>query len=77
MTDKLRALPHLPSAPPAAAVIVFWLAGLNPGVLEVVRHAGFDQRLGPGRMLFSAREAIARSQALGAASGGLPKADAS
>ena len=27
--------------------IVVWLAGLNPGVLEVVRHAGLDQRLGP------------------------------
>jgi anti-anti-sigma factor len=50
--------------------IVFWLAGLNPGVLEVVRHAGLDQRLGPERLLFNAREAIARYQALGAAPGG-------
>jgi len=57
--------------------IALWLAGLNPGVLDAVRHAGFDQRLGPGRMLFNAREAIARYQALGAASGGVPQAAAS
>jgi anti-anti-sigma factor len=57
--------------------ISVWLAGLNPGVLDVVRHAGFDQRLGPGRMLFNAREAIARYQALGAARGGAPQATAS
>jgi anti-anti-sigma factor len=37
-----------------------WLAGLNPGVLEVVRHTGLDQRLGPERMLFNARAAIER-----------------
>jgi anti-anti-sigma factor len=53
--------------------IIVWLAGLNPGVLEVVRHAGLDQRLGPGRMLFNAREAIARYQALEAAPGGAPQ----
>ena len=47
--------------------ITVWLAGLNPGVLDMVRHAGFDQRLGPGRLLFNAREAIVRYQALGAA----------
>jgi high affinity sulfate transporter 1 len=41
-----------------------WLAGLNPGVLETVRHAGLDQRLGRERMLFNAREAIERYQAL-------------
>lgn len=43
---------------------VVWLAGRNPGVLEVVRHAGFDQRLGPERMLFNARAAIEQYQAL-------------
>jgi high affinity sulfate transporter 1 len=43
---------------------VVWLVGLNPGVLEVVRHAGLDQRLGRERMLFSARAAIERYQAL-------------
>jgi len=44
-----------------------WLAGLNPGVLEVIRHAGLDQRLGRERMLFNAREAIERYRALQAA----------
>jgi sulfate permease, SulP family len=53
--------------------IVVWLAGLNPGVLDVVRHAGLDQRLGPERMLFNAREAIARYQALPASPGGVPQ----
>jgi high affinity sulfate transporter 1 len=43
---------------------VVWLAGLNPGVLEVVRHAGLDQRLGRERMLFNARAVIERYQAL-------------
>ena len=53
--------------------IAVWLAGLNPGVLEVVRHAGLDQRLGRERMLFNAREAIERYQALVAAPGGTPQ----
>ncbi len=44
--------------------IVVWLAGLNPAVLEAVRHAGLDQRLGRDRLLFNAREAIERYQAL-------------
>lgn len=43
---------------------VFWLAGLNPDVLEVVRHAGLAERLGRERMLFNARAAIERYQAL-------------
>jgi len=41
-----------------------WLVGLNPGVLEVVRRAGFDERLGHERMLFNARAAIERYQAM-------------
>jgi MFS superfamily sulfate permease-like transporter len=41
-----------------------WLAGLNPGVLEVVRKAGFDQRLGRERMLFNARAAIEQYRAM-------------
>jgi len=57
---------------------VVWLVGLNPGVLEVVRHAGLDQRLGRERMLFNARAAIERYQALEAqttdAHGSLPPA---
>jgi MFS superfamily sulfate permease-like transporter len=48
---------------------VAWLAGLNPGVMEVARHAGLDQRLGRERMLFNARAAIEHYQALQAASG--------
>jgi sulfate permease, SulP family len=44
--------------------IVVWLAALNPGVLEVVRRAGFDARLGRDRMLFNARAVIERYQAL-------------
>jgi MFS superfamily sulfate permease-like transporter len=44
--------------------VAFWLAGLNPGVLEVARRAGLDQRLGRERMLFNARAAIERYQAM-------------
>jgi high affinity sulfate transporter 1 len=43
---------------------VFWLVGLNPGVLEVVRRAGLADRLGRERMLFNARAAIERYQSL-------------
>ena len=46
---------------------VLWLVGLNPGVLDMVRHAGLDQRLGRERMLFNARAAIERYQAMHAA----------
>jgi anti-anti-sigma factor len=53
---------------------VFWLAGLNPGVLDMVRHAGLDQRLGRQRMLFNARAAIERYQAMQAASTATPPA---
>jgi high affinity sulfate transporter 1 len=48
----------------AEAGIELWLAGLNPGVLEMVRRAGLDQRLGRERLLFNAREAIERYQAM-------------
>lgn len=44
--------------------ITLWLAGLNPRVLEVVRHAGLAERLGRERMLFNARAAIERYQGL-------------
>ena len=44
--------------------VVVWLAGLNPGVLEVVRKAGLDDRLGRERLLFNARAAIQRYQKL-------------
>jgi SulP family sulfate permease len=49
---------------------VVWLVGLNPGVLELVRNAGLDARLGRERMLFNARAAIAHYQALQATAGG-------
>jgi sulfate permease, SulP family len=41
-----------------------WLAGLNPRVLDVVRRSGFDKQLGGDRLLFNARVAIERFQAL-------------
>lgn len=44
--------------------ISLWLAGLNPGVLEVVRHTGLAERLGRERLLFNARAAIERYLAL-------------
>ena len=43
---------------------VVWMVGLNPSVLEVIRHAGLDERLGRERMLFNARAAIERFQSL-------------
>ena len=49
---------------------VVWLVGLNPGVLEVVRNAGLYERLGRERMLFNARAAIERYQALQATAEG-------
>jgi len=48
-----------------------WLVALNPGVLEVARRAGLEERLGRERLLFNARAAIERYQALRAA-GELP-----
>lgn len=41
-----------------------WLAGLNPGVLDVVRRSGLADRLGRERLLFNDRVAIERYQAL-------------
>jgi SulP family sulfate permease len=43
---------------------VIWLAGLNPSVLEMVRRAGLETRLGRERLLFNARAAIERYQSL-------------
>ncbi len=53
----------------SAGGTVVWLAALNPGVLEVVRRAGLADRLGRERLLFNARAAIERYQALQAAGG--------
>jgi len=52
--------------------VTVWLAALNPAVLQVVRNAGFDRQLGPDRLLFNAREAIARYQAMQPPPGGAP-----
>ena len=41
-----------------------WFAGMNPGVFELVRRAGLDQRLGRERLLLNTRVAIERYQAL-------------
>jgi anti-anti-sigma factor len=43
---------------------VVWLVALNPAVLEMVRKSGLGERLGRERMLFNAREAIQRYQAM-------------
>ena len=43
--------------------ITFWLVGLNPGVLDMVRRAGLDQELGVDRLMFNTRTAIERYKA--------------
>lgn len=42
--------------------VEFWLVGLNPKVLEAVRHSGLAEQMGEARLLFNARAAIARYQ---------------
>jgi high affinity sulfate transporter 1 len=54
----------------AEAGVTEWLVGLNPGVLEAVRSSGLDRQFGPERLLFNARAAIARHQAMAAEAGG-------
>jgi SulP family sulfate permease len=39
-----------------------WIAGLNPGALEVARRSELADRLSPDRMLFNARAAIEKYQ---------------
>ena len=43
---------------------ILWLVGLNPSVLEIVRHSELAERLGRERMLFNVRAAIERYQTL-------------
>ena len=43
--------------------VTFWLAGLNPGVLEAVRASGLADRLGKERLLVNTRAAIQHYQA--------------
>jgi len=50
--------------------LTVWLVGLNPRVLEMVRKVGLYERLGRERMLFDARAAIARYQAMQASRDG-------
>ena len=52
--------------------VVCWLVGLNPEVLATVRNTELNERLGRERMLFNARDAIQRYQALQAAEATLP-----
>jgi len=52
--------------------LVVWVAALNPGVLEAVRRAGLGERLGSERLLFNARAAIERYQAMQAAGAASP-----
>ncbi len=52
--------------------VVCWLVGLNPEVLAMVRNTDWDERLGRERMLFNARDAIQRYQALQAAEAASP-----
>jgi high affinity sulfate transporter 1 len=47
----------------ASLGVEWWLAALNPAVLDVVRRAGLAERLGRERMLFNARAAIERYRA--------------
>lgn len=45
---------------PTSGGLQTWLAGLNPGVLAMVRRAGLDRQLGPDRLLLNTRVAIDR-----------------
>jgi len=49
--------------------VTLWLAGLNPGVLEIMRHSGLAERLGPQRMFFNTHAALEQFQAMQATSG--------
>lgn len=62
--SALQVVEETAERPPADNQPVFWLAGLNPGVLEVVRRSGLAERLGPERMFFNARTAILHYQAM-------------
>ena len=43
--------------------VLLWLVGLNPGVLDVVRHSPLGQTLGRERMFFTLEQAVAKYQA--------------
>jgi SulP family sulfate permease len=46
-----------------AAGVTVWLAGLNPGVLAVVRNSPLGQALGEERMFHNLEEAVAHYRA--------------
>jgi high affinity sulfate transporter 1 len=50
--------------------VTLWLTGLNPGVLEIVRHSGLAERLGRERMPHNAHAAIEQFQTMQTAPGG-------
>lgn len=52
----------------AGSGVAWLLVGLNPGVLEAVRKAGLADQLGAERLLFNARAAIEKFQAMQATS---------
>jgi high affinity sulfate transporter 1 len=56
--------------------VMLWLAGLNPDVLEIVRHSGLAERLGRERMFFNAHAAIEKFQGLQPVPGAVPPAAA-
>jgi MFS superfamily sulfate permease-like transporter len=67
--SALQALIEYEQRATERGAVAVWLAGLNPSVLEMVRNTDLDERLGRERMLFNAREAIQRYQAMQAAGG--------
>jgi high affinity sulfate transporter 1 len=54
----------------SAQGVSLWLTGLNPGVLETVRHAGLAERLGRERMPHNAHAAIEQFLAMPSAPDG-------
>jgi sulfate permease, SulP family len=66
--SALQALIECEQRATERGAVAVWLVGLNPAVLEMVRNTDLDKRLGRERMLFNAREAIRRYQAMQATS---------
>lgn len=57
--------------------VTVWIAGLNPGALEVARRAGLAERLGHERMLFNARVAIEKYQRMQPGGGSISERETS
>jgi MFS superfamily sulfate permease-like transporter len=43
--------------------VLYWLVGLNPGVLAMVQHSALGETLGRERMFFTLEQAVAKYQA--------------